>query len=114
MFALVPIFIGVIFLAVFSIIIFAIIKGIAQWSYNNGQPVLSVPATVVTKRLNTTGSGGMNNMNTVSTSYYVTFDLPDGGRQEFGMSGRNYGLLAEGDRGTLTYQGTRYKGFTRG
>ena len=34
-------------------------------------------------------------------------------RKEFGMSGREYGLLAEGDPGMLTFQGTRYKGFTR-
>jgi hypothetical protein len=29
------------------------------------------------------------------------------------MSGREYCLLAEGDLGTLTFQGTRYKGFSR-
>ena len=27
------------------------------------------------------------------------------------MFGREYGLLAGGDPGTLTFQGTRYKGF---
>ena len=34
-------------------------------------------------------------------------------RTEFGLSGREYGLLAEGDPGTLTFQGARDKGFVR-
>lgn len=29
------------------------------------------------------------------------------------MSGREYGMLAEGDRGILHFQGTRYLGFDR-
>ena len=29
------------------------------------------------------------------------------------MTGTEYGLLAEGDRGKLTFQGTRYLGFER-
>lgn len=32
---------------------------------------------------------------------------------EFAMDGAEYGLLAEGDRGRLTFQGTRYLGFER-
>lgn len=29
------------------------------------------------------------------------------------MTGRDYGMLFEGDRGTLHFQGTRYLGFDR-
>ena len=29
------------------------------------------------------------------------------------MDGSQYGLLVEGDRGNLTFQGTRYLGFQR-
>jgi hypothetical protein len=32
---------------------------------------------------------------------------------ELHVSGQEYGLLAEGDFGSLTYQGTRYLGFVR-
>ena len=32
---------------------------------------------------------------------------------EFAIRGTEYGLLAEGDRGKLTFQGTRYLGFQR-
>ncbi len=37
----------------------------------------------------------------------------DGSRKEFGVTGEEYGLLAEGDRGMLQSQGTWYKGFNR-
>ena len=56
----------------------------------------------------------MNNPSgSVSTSYYATYQLDSGERLEFSVGGREYGMLAEGDQGTLTYQGTRYKGFER-
>lgn len=93
---------------------FTVFKGIAQWSYNNAQPVLNSPAHVVTKRTRTSGGGGVNTPSSVSTYYYATFDMDGGQRQEFSVSGHEYGLLAEGDRGMLTFQGTRYKGFARG
>lgn len=94
----VPLFIGLIFVLVIGGIIFAIVKGIGTWAWNSG-----------------TGSTTDSDFGSgrVSTSYYVTFEVAGGGRMEFGMSGREYGLLAEGDPGTLTFQGTRYKGFAR-
>ncbi len=68
------------------------------------------PATVVTKRMGLTGSG-----NSAATSnYYATFEFPDRSREEFTLRGPDYGLLAEGDEGTLTTQGTRFHGFQRG
>ena len=33
---------------------------------------------------------------------------------EFYIHGQEYGLLIEGDRGNLSFQGTRYLGFDRG
>ena len=50
---------------------------------------------------------------TSSTSYYATFEVESGDRMELSVSGREYGLLAEGDRGRLSFQGTRYLGFER-
>lgn len=112
--ALVPIFIGVVFVLVIGGIIFAVVKGIGTWAWNNQQPVQTASARVVSKRTDTSGMGSnMNSGGSVSTSYYVTFEQGSGERQEFGLSGREYGLLAEGDAGALTFQGTRYKGFAR-
>ena len=114
MFTLVPVFIGLIFVLVIGAIIYAIVKGIGTWASNNAQPVLTQPAHIVSKRTDTSGMGSrMNGAGNVSTSYYVTFELAGGERKEFGISGREYGQLAEGDAGTLTFQGTRYKGFAR-
>lgn len=110
---LIPVlFIGM-FVLVVGVILFQIVRGIGQWAYNNGQPVLAEPARVVAKRTETRGSVGSNSGGSVGTWYHVTFELASGERREMGVSGREYGSLAEGDEGTLTFQGTRYKGFSR-
>jgi hypothetical protein len=48
-----------------------------------------------------------------STHYYVTFEVESGDRMELSLSGHEYGLLAEGDTGHLSFQGTRYLSFER-
>lgn len=50
---------------------------------------------------------------TSSTTYYVTFQFESGDRTEFSINGSQYGILAEGDTGMLTFQGTRYLEFER-
>lgn len=52
-------------------------------------------------------------MSSTSTRHYATFQVESGDRMEFSITGREYGMLAEGDRGRLTFQGTRYLGFER-
>ena len=47
------------------------------------------------------------------TYYYVTFEVDSGDRMELGVEDAEYGLLVEGDRGRLTFQGTRFLGFER-
>ena len=107
------------FLLVFGIFLVTIINGLKQWNKNNHSPRLTVPATVVSKRTNVShhhhhdhGAGHMGHSST-STSYYVTFQVESGDRMELHMTGQEYGLLVEGDRGRLTFQGTRYLGFER-
>lgn len=48
-----------------------------------------------------------------STRYYVTFQVDSGDRMELPMTGSEYGMLAEGDVGKLTFQRTRYLSFER-
>jgi len=108
LFTLVPVFIGIVFLFVIGSIVFGVIKNLAQWSENNAQPVLTQEATLVAKRTEVSGTHQRS-----STSYYLTFELPDSERREFSVSGSEYGLQAEGDSGQLRFQGTRYLGFTR-
>lgn len=104
------IFISVIFIIVFGTFAFAIINGLRQWAKNNAAPVLTVPAKIVTKRTNTRGGSGNSS---AQTSYYVTFEVQSGDRLELKLNGREYGLLADGDFGLLTFQGTRFQTFER-
>lgn len=80
------------------------------WSRNNAAPVQSVPTTVVSKRGHPS-TGGADTSPT--SSYFVTFEMLAGERMEFQLTGAQYGLIVERDRGELKYQGTRFRGFTR-
>lgn len=100
------------FILVFGIIIVTIVRGIGQWNKNNNSPRLTVPATVVSKRTNVSHHHHDHHTHH-STSYYVTFQVDSGDRMELHMSGQEYGMLVEGDKGNLSFQGTRYLGFER-
>ena len=105
------------FILVFGMFVVTAVRGISQWNKNNYSPRLTVPAIVVAKRTNVTrhhhaGAGNMHHNHT-STTYYVTFQVESGDRMELHVSGQEYGLLAEGDYGLLSFQGTRYLGFER-
>ena len=110
------------FLLVFGVILFTIIGNISTWNKNNHSPRLTVPATVVAKRTSVfhhhqgnagDASGSHGYMTTTDTSYYVTFQVESGDRMELSVNGSEYGMLAEGDEGKLSFQGTRYLGFER-
>ncbi len=103
------------FVLVAAVIVITIIRNLRQWHKNNQSPRLTVPATVVAKRTNVTHfQGGSNGaQHHASTSYYATFQVESGDRMELPLPGREYGLLAEGDTGKLSFQGTRFLGFER-
>lgn len=100
------------FFLILGIIVVRLIQGLLQWSRNNRSPRLTVEATVVAKRCYTQTNHN-NGMVHTSTFYYATFQVESGDRMELSVSGSEYGMLAEGDRGKLTFQGTRYSGFQR-
>ena len=106
----------IMFFLVFIIIALSIIKGIMQWNKNNHSPRLTVQAKVVSKQMNVSHhhhhhDQGMHT--TTSTTYYVTFEVESGDRMVLQLNRLDYGMLAEGDVGKLTFQGTRYLGFER-
>lgn len=109
---------GGVFLLVAATICGQIVRGVMEWNRNNHSPVEECRVRIVGKREEVnrhhhTNADGTMQMST-STTYYVTFERENGVRQEFHVKGREYGMLAEGDRGTLSFQGTRYLGFVRG
>jgi hypothetical protein len=118
MFTIVPIFIGIVFVIIIGTNIAKAIKGANQWKYNNAQPVLTVEARIVGKRADVStyrhnDSDNIGHHHHSSTTYYVTFEVESGDRMEFKLAANEYGMLVEGDLGSLTFQGTRYLGFNR-
>ena len=104
-----PIMFIVIFAIVIGTFIVTAVKGAGTWMRNNAQPVIDADATVVSRREDI--CHGTNHHR--YTTYYVTFEMEDRTRQEFTVSGREYGQILEGDYGQLTFQGTRFLGFRR-
>ena len=111
-FDLFPILFSLAFTLILAIFAVTAFKGIAQWNKNNHAPKLTVDASVVAKRTNHRRSHHNGHHHT-TTSYFVTFQVESGDRMEFHMDGFQYGMLVEGDKGKLTFQGTRYLGFER-
>ena len=103
----------ILFLLFIGMFFFALISNLRTWNKNNHSPRLTVPATVVAKRTEVSHHHTDNTMAHTFTTYYVTFQVESGDRIEFLVSGTEYGMLAEGDSGELTFQGTRYLNFQR-
>ena len=113
---------GAVFLLVVTVFIVILVKILKQRRVNNNSPRLTVEATVVSRRRDVshhdspnagdiTGAHGYTT--TSSTTYYATFQVESGDRLELAIPGNQYGYLAEGDRGRLTFQGTRFLSFER-
>ena len=116
-FSIMRIIMLLVFVLVLGSIIVTLIRGVGEWNKNNQSPKLSVPAKVVSRRTAVSRHhhhqrNGMHHTHT-ATSYFATFQVESGDRMEFLVSGTEYGMLAEGDRGMLTFQGTRYLNFRR-
>lgn len=114
-FELFQILFAIMFVLVAGFIIVTAVRNLGQWHKNNNSPRLTVPATVVSKRADVTHHHNGNEVGHyhTSTAYYATFQVESGDRMELRLAGNEYGLLAEGDRGKLSFQGTRFLGFER-
>ena len=103
------------FLMFTVVFIVILVKIIGQWHNNNQSPRLTVPAVVVAKRGHTThhhDAGNLSHSHS-STTYYVTFQFESGDRLELHVPRNQFGYMVEGDRGRLSFQGTRFLGFER-
>lgn len=99
------------FLLFFVVFVAIFIKGLAQWNKNNHSPRLTVPVTVVGRRTHRSSGAGEHHHH--HTSYYITFQVESGDRMELNVPSTEYGYIVEGDRGNLTFQGTRFVSFER-
>ena len=118
-FGIFPFLFMAVFSFIFVFIIIKVVQGAKQWKRNNDSPVLTVDAKVVTKRSDVSYrhhnnmSNNTMNMGYSSTYYYVTFEVASGDRMEFQVADTEYGMVTEGDKGSLTFQGTRYLSYVR-
>ena len=103
-----------IFVIIWFVVFFYIIaKGIGQFIENENSPVLTGSATIVDKRRKTHHHHS-NGHHHHSHSYHITFETQDGEQIELRVKRYEYQELEIGDRGMLTHQGTRYKGYQSG
>lgn len=94
---------GVVFVCLVIIVIICMVYAntIICWFKNNRAPVHMIGASVLTKELN-------------ENKYYVCFGLKDGGIKRLLVDSYVYLSLIEGEKGILTYQGTRFIRYERG
>ena len=114
-----PLLFLIVFIFILSMIIGSFVSGAKRKHKNDQSPRLTAEAKVVSKRMqvgeNRHRHGNDDMMHSYNYSkYFVTFEFESGDRVEMPVDGSEYGLLVEGDTGKLTFQGTRYLGFSRG
>lgn len=103
MFTLIPfiVFCGFVF-----VIGSMVVKGV-KYAGDKTLPIIPAHAKIVSKRTQVWGDHS-------HTTYYATFELDNGQRVELSIPDREIGYLAEGDVGTLSFQGEIFVGFERG
>ena len=111
-FGLMSVLFPIMFIMTFVVIMFVLLsslhKEFRQKRFNRNAPQLKVSAGVVVKRTSVS-----HHNNFASTHYYVTFEVESGYRMEFAVDGPVYGMLAEGDVGSLTFKGSEFVDFVR-
>lgn len=106
-----------VFVLVIGLFIYAVVQAILRKQENDASPRLTVLARVVSRRQEVTHHA--RNMNdgvyhtSSTTRYFVTFQVESGDRMELELDGSDFGMLAEGDEGRLSFQGTRFLDFQR-
>lgn len=113
LFSIFPILFLAAFVLFFGIMISALVKNAKTAKRNSASPKLTVNACVVSKRTQIGSHRGTNSSRIGYTNYFATFQVESGDRFELELDGSEYGLIVEGDRGRLSFQGSRYLGFER-
>lgn len=92
-----------IFICFFIIVVICIIdfNEIVCWFKNNRASVHSIDTDVLTKEIK-------------KNKYFISFGFEDGKMKKFLVDYYVYHSLKEGEKGILTYQGTRFIRYERG
>nr|WP_294696849.1 DUF2500 domain-containing protein [uncultured Blautia sp.] len=109
----------VLIIAIFTAILF---RCIFEWTINKCSAMESVDALVVAKQQgmiqqqipNTGDATGGHGFTLQEQPWYkITFRMTDSTEKEFNVDNQSFRELKEGEKGILTYQGTRYLGFKK-
>ena len=117
--AVFPLLFLIVFIFIISTIIGSFVSRAKRERKNDASPRVTANAKVVSKRMQV-GENRQRHSNDdmmhsyTYSKYFATFEFDSGDRLELPVDGSEYGLLVEGDTGKLTFQGTRYLGFSRG
>ncbi len=113
MFNIIPFIFPLMFLLILTLFVVTLVRAIGEWANNNQSPRLTVEAVGGGRRTKVWGEHNGEDGGGASKTNYVNSGVVSGDRMELRLSGSEYGMLAEGDRGQLSFQGTRYLGFER-
>ncbi|WP_139491242.1 DUF2500 domain-containing protein [Brevibacillus dissolubilis] len=111
-----PVGFQVVFILVTAGILFTVVMAVVKGISNAAAPLLTVEVKVVAKRYKVKGHMHTQDnvpMHSSTTYYFVTFEKENGERIELQVKDREFGLIVEGDVGTLSYQGDWFRGFLR-
>ena len=106
---------GLLFVPVIAVVVFPLIKGIVRWYRNNHAPCLTVPVTVARKNVRTIHRHHASQQRhiSVTTMYTAAFRMENGEVVELQIPDAQYGIITEGGKGLLTFQGTRFLDYKR-
>jgi len=107
-FSIFPIMFLIVFTMVIGIFISTFVRAAKQHRKDDASPRLTIEAEVIAKRPYFRRANDHGR-----TTYYATFQVESGDRFELMVPDNEYGMLIEGDKGRLTFQGTRYLSFER-
>ena len=102
-----------------GVILFGLLRGLYIWNKNNHSPRVTEEAEVYTKRQDfSTFTHRDRNVHfgsyrTIRVRYFVVFQTQNSGAVKLKVSSDDFDMLREGEKGMLTFQGTRFLGFKK-
>ncbi|MCR4884157.1 MAG: DUF2500 domain-containing protein [Clostridiales bacterium] len=102
-----------------GVLLFVLLRSLYIWNKNNHSPRVTEEAEVYTKRqdFSTFMNRGRNvhfgSYHSIYVRYFVVFKTQNSGMVKLRVSSDDFDMLREGEKGQLTFQGTRFLGFEK-
>lgn len=102
-----------------GVILFALLRGLYIWNKDNHSPRVTEEAEVYTKRqdVSTFTKKGRDvhfgSYRSIYVRYFVVFQTRNSGIVKLKVRSDDFDMVREGEKGLLTFQGTRFLGFEK-